>query len=81
MTQEGPSRLPNRTRARSRYRSLVVAGQKRAGESRTITITSTIEERVPTRLSPGSGPYPRPGTCSWSVLPDPSARGRAADLC
>jgi hypothetical protein len=38
-------------------------------------------ERVITRLSPGSGPYPRPDTCSWSVLPDPSDRGRAAGLC
>jgi hypothetical protein len=80
MTKEGPSRLSNRTRAR--YRALIVAGAKRAGESRTMTITSTstIEERVLTRPSPGSGPYPRPRTCSWSVLPDPSARGRAADL-
>jgi hypothetical protein len=68
--------LPNRARSRYRYRALIMAGEKRQKTS-----TRTIRKRVQTRLTPGSARFPRPGTCSWSVLPDPSDRGRAADLC
>jgi hypothetical protein len=78
-----PNRARARARARARYRFLIVTGEKET-EKRgrvTITSTSTIKERVLTCLNPGSAPYPRPDTCSWSVLPAPSVRGRATDLC